>query len=99
VLAHLGHVLAADGDLVGGPERGQLAVHLPDLAPGQVFEDQPVVQAQHLPVNVQDRLPGLVGDVGVLSQAEHALANYIHLSSPPALTLSSVGGVGLNTFA
>jgi hypothetical protein len=41
VLAHLGHVLAVDGDLVGEAERGQLAVHLPGLAPGRVAEDEP----------------------------------------------------------
>src|SRR5262249_35193673 len=99
VLAHLGHVLAVDGDLVGGAERGQLALHLPDLAPGRILEDEPVMQAHHLAVHVQHRLPGLVGDVGILTQAEHALANYVHRSSPPALTLSSVPGTGWNTIA
>jgi hypothetical protein len=79
VLAHLGHVRAADADLVGRPERGQLAVHLPGLAPGRVGEDEPVVQAHHLAIGVQHRLPGLVGDVGVLTHAEHPLADHIHL--------------------
>jgi hypothetical protein len=95
----LGHVLAAEGDLVGGAERGELAVHLPHLAASRVAEDEPVVQAQHLAVHLQHRLPGLVGDVGVLAQAEHALADHVHLSSPPALTLSSLRGAALTTIA
>lgn len=53
VPAHLGDVLAVDGDLVSGAERGQFAVHLPGFAPNRVAEDEPVVQAQHLAINVQ----------------------------------------------
>src|SRR5215469_7943611 len=90
----LSGVRAVDGDLVGGAERGQLAVHLPHLAACRVAEDEPVMQAQHLAVHVQHRLPGPVGDIGVLTQPEQALADHIHLSSPPALTLSSLRGVG-----
>src|SRR5262249_31567118 len=89
VLAHLGGVLPVEGELVGGAERGQLAVHLPGLAARRVAEDEPVMQAQHLAVHVQHRLPGLVGDVGVLTQAEQALPDHVHLQlPPPALALS-----------
>ena len=61
---------------IGG---GQLAVHLPGLAPRRVAEDEPVVQAHHLAVDVQHKLPGLVGDIGVLTETEHTLANDVHL--------------------
>src|SRR5262249_24053003 len=57
--------------------------HLPGLAPSRVAEDEPVMQAQHLAVHVQHRLSGLVGDVGVLTQAEHALPDHVHLQLPP----------------
>jgi hypothetical protein len=53
-------------------------VDLGDLPPGRVAQDQPVVQGQHLAVHVQDGLALLVGDVGVLTQSEEALADQVH---------------------
>jgi hypothetical protein len=39
------------------------------------------VQAQHLAVHVQDRPALVVGDVGVLAEAEEALADQVHGST------------------
>jgi hypothetical protein len=40
---------------------------LGDLAPVRVAQDQPVAQAEHLAVHVQDGSALVVGDVGVLA--------------------------------
>jgi len=45
-------------------------MHLPGFAARRVAQDEPVVQAQHFAVHVQHGPPRLVGDVGVLTQAE-----------------------------
>ena len=78
MLADLGDLLAGHRDLVGRPQRYQLAVDLGDLLPGRVAQDQPVVHGQHLAVHVQDGLALLVGDVRVLTQSEEALADQVH---------------------
>jgi hypothetical protein len=78
VLADLGGLLPGDQDLVGRPHGDQLALDLGDLASARVAQDQPVAQAQHLAVHVQDGLAMLVGDVGVLTQPEETLADQVH---------------------
>jgi hypothetical protein len=78
VLAHLGGLAAGYRDLVGRPQRHQLALDLRDLAPLGVAQDQPVAQAEDLAVHVQDGSALLVGYVGVLAQAEEALADQVH---------------------
>ena len=40
------------------------------------------MQAHDLAVDVQDGLAVFVGDVGVLGQAEHPLADYVHRRFP-----------------
>jgi hypothetical protein len=65
VLAYLGRLMAVDGDLVCRTERDEPAGDLGDFASRGIAQDEPVVQAHDLAVDVQDELAAFVGYVRV----------------------------------
>src|SRR5919201_4691431 len=88
LLAHFGHLLALARDLVGRAQRRQVAPDLGYLGPRQIAHDERVVQGQDLAIDVIDGLALLVGNVGVLAQAEKPLADHVaHWSASLSIPL------------
>jgi hypothetical protein len=64
----------ADHNVVRGAERGQLPPYLTNLTSVAISQDQAIVQAHHLAIELEERPPGFISDIGVLAKCTHTLA-------------------------
>ena len=77
VFAERGKCLSATRDFVGRAHSEEPPVDIDHLVPGQIADDQPVMQAQDLAIDLHDRLASFVHNSRVFTETEELLADHI----------------------
>src|SRR6266704_6889981 len=77
VFAERGKCLSATADFVGRDQGEEPPVYIDHLVPGQIADDQPVMHAQDLAINLKDGLASFVHNNPASTETEELLADCI----------------------